>query len=89
MNEERLKKLKERANQAVKVAAEIINLQKASPFGCYVDLLFRQENKDVWPDELLKDVIEAGRLALLKQKETLLESLVTTEPEPDSIAMGG
>lgn len=83
MNKERLQKLKERAEQAVKVAAEIATLEAADPY-CYrnSEQRFRTNNgESVLDSDLLKRCLAKGRLALIVENETLLESLLATEPE--------
>lgn len=83
MNQERLSKLKERADQAVKIAAEIETLGKASPWQQSTDIRFRRygTSADILNDDLLKKCIDKGRLALIAENEALLESLIATEPE--------
>lgn len=83
MNQDRLDKLTERASRATELAGQIVALQKASPKTGGTRLSFEDysSSKDILQEDLLKDVVEAGRLAVLAAKEAELESLIATEPE--------
>ena len=83
MNKERLQKLRERAEQAVKVAETIKALEDADPYNYKnSDQRYRDNNGNTLLDiDLLKKTIAAGRLALIAENEALLESLLASEPE--------
>lgn len=83
MNKERLTKLTERADQAVKVAADLASLEAADPY-CYLNTDYKfRDNKgmSLLSDTLLKECLAAGRLRLIEKYEAVLENLIATEPE--------
>lgn len=82
MDENRLKELKERAERATKAAAQIEILKNATPHLFGATLKFRSDKgEDVLDEITLKQVIEIGRLELIRQHEATLESLLA-DPVP-------
>jgi hypothetical protein len=82
MNETRLQKLQDRAKQAVEIADKIRALNDASPYTGsrrlnYGDLVTGGE---VLKADLLKQVIEAGRVQVLADLEQELTEIISVEP---------
>lgn len=85
MNTDRLNLLKSRAEKATAIALKIEKLQLADPhkFGISVRL---RNNRDgeIIDDNLLKRVIATGRLAVMAEFESELESLLSEPPAVDA-----
>ena len=92
MNADLLEELRTRAEQATQIAKEIELLQQADPRISSRKITFKEFNTldDVLPRELLCDVLAAGRIVLLQEKEARLELLLGIKPasEPHTGADG-
>jgi hypothetical protein len=81
MNKERLEKLKAKADRSVEIAKALDLLSACDPSVSNFEGSYRQWNtgSEYLPKELLKEVLIAGRLAMINRLESELESILKTE----------
>jgi hypothetical protein len=81
MNQQRLDKLKQRADRATKLAEDIAVLREADPYRHGARLTFTDFSTGTHylepNSDFLKKAVAEGRLALLEKMEAELESLLT------------